>query len=295
MTSILYLGPVGTHSHEAALQRFGETAELVPCLSHYDVFDRLCAPRLAPRPLAIVPVENSSEGPVTQTLDQLAAHPSVTITESFSIPIRHHLLAAPAVKRLAAIQRVYSHPQALGQCRSTLQRLLPNAELLAESSTAAAARRAAQETGSAALASAAAARIHGLTALREDVQDSDANVTRFFVVTASRRPVRPPVKPDHEVRSLIHLVIGNRPGALLHALAPFDAAEVNLTFIQSRPLPGRPWEYGFFIEAATDWKSPAAEAAWRLVLTLSESGRRIGTYPVAAARETRRRGCKRPS
>ena len=279
MPSILYLGPEGTHSHEAALQRFGATAELIPCLSHYHVFERLCDARAAPRPLAIVPVENSSEGPVTQTLDQLAAHPEVTITESFSIPIRNHLLVRPGVKKLTSVRRVYSHPQALGQCRATLSKLLPNAELLPEASTAAAARRAAQEPDSAALASDAAARINGLVALRKNLQDSDENVTRFFVITASRRPARLTVKP-REIRSLIHLVIGNRPGALLHALAPFDASDVNLTFIQSRPLPGRPWEYGFFIEAATDWKAPAAEAAWRLVLALSEEGRKIGTYPV---------------
>jgi chorismate mutase/prephenate dehydratase len=253
---------------------------LVPCLSHYDVFERLCDGRARPRPLAIVPVENSSEGPVTQTLDQLAAHPNVTITESFSIPIRHHLLAAADVKRLDAVRRVYSHPQALGQCRASLRALLPDAELLPESSTAAAAQRAAHESGCAAVATAAAARIAGLSILKRDIQDSRENVTRFFVVSASRRPPRAAVASG-ELRSLIHLLIGNRPGALLHALAPFDASNVNLTFIQSRPLPGRPWEYGFFIEAATDWKSPAAEAAWRLVLALSEAGRIIGTYPVA--------------
>lgn len=280
MSPILYLGPEGTHSHEAALQRFGEGANLLPCLSHYDVFERLCDPKSRPRPLAIVPVENSSEGPVTQTLDQLATYPAVTITESFSISIRHHLLVQPGIRKLAAIQRVYSHPQALGQCRASLRTWLPHAELLPESSTAAAARRAAQEQGSAALASAAAARLNGLILLKKNLQDSDENVTRFFVVTAGRRPPATAEKP-REFRSLIHLVIGNRPGALLHALAPFDASGVNLTFIQSRPLPGRPWEYGFFIEAATDWKKPAAEAAWRLVLALSESGRKIGTYPVA--------------
>ena len=279
MHPILYLGPEGTHSHEAALQRFGEHASLLPCLSHYDVFERLCAPRPRPRPLAIVPVENSSEGPVTQTLDQLAIYPSVAITESFSIPIRHHLLVQAVMKKLSDVQRVYSHPQALGQCRASLRKLLPHAELLPESSTAAAAHRAAQEAGSAALASAAAARINGLFTLKKDLQDSNENVTRFFVVTAGRRPPQAADKP-REIRSLIHLVIGNRPGALLHALAPFDASGVNLTFIQSRPLPGRPWEYGFFIEAVTDWKSPAAEAAWRLVLALSEAGRKIGTYPV---------------
>jgi len=279
MPAILYLGPEGTHSHEAALRHYGEKAELIPCLSHYHVFERLCDKRNKTRPLAIVPVENSSEGPVTQTLDQLAAHPEVTVSESFSIPIRNHLLARADIRSLSDIRRVYSHPQALGQCRATLSKLLPKAELLPESSTASAARRAAEETGSAALASQAAARINGLRALQTDVQDSEENETRFFVVTASGRPPRPRGK-TREIRSLIHLVVGNRPGALLHVLSPFDAADVNLTFIQSRPLTGRPWEYGFFIEAVTDWKSPTAEAAWRLVLALSEQGRRIGTYPV---------------
>ncbi len=279
MNTILYLGPEGTHSHEAALQHFGEKARLLPCLSHYDVLDRLCNAKAHPRPQAIVPVENSSEGPVTQTLDQLSAHPQITILESFSIPVRHHLLAGKGVKRLSDIQRVYSHPQALGQCRATLQKLLPHVALHPEPSTAAAARRAAAETGCAALATAAAAHINGLTILKKNLQDSSENVTRFFVITARRRHASPAASST-EIRSLIYLVIGNRPGALLHALAPFDASGVNLTFIQSRPLPGRPWEYGFFIEAATDWKSPAAEASWRLVLALSESGRKIGTYPV---------------
>ena len=274
---ILYLGPEGTHSHEAALRRSGPKARLIPCLSHYDVFSRLCAPRARPRPLAIVPVENSSEGPVTQTLDQLAAHATVGICDSFSLPVRHHLLA-PAGVRLADVRRVYSHPQALGQCRGTLARLLPRAELVPDSSTAAAAERAARESGAAAVASAAAAALHGLALLRKNVQDGEENVTRFFTLAAGRVAVP---KPAKGLRSLIHLVVGNRPGALLHVLAPFDAAEINLTFIQSRPLPGRPWEYGFFIEAATDWRSASARAAWQLVRALSESARQIGTYPVA--------------
>ena len=274
---VLYLGPEGTHSHEAALRRFGPKAKLVPCLSHYEIFSRLCDGRARPRPLAVVPVENSSEGPVTQTLDQLAAHPGVGIRDSFSLPVRQHLLA-PAGVRLADVRRVYSHPQALGQCRGTLARLLPRAELVADSSTAAAAERAAREAGAAAVASAAAADLHRLAILRKNVQDGEENVTRFFTLAGGRIPVPQPAKG---LRSLVHLVIGNRPGALLHVLAPFDASEINLTFIQSRPLPGRPWEYGFFIEAATDWRSASAQAAWQLVCALSESGRRIGTYPVA--------------
>lgn len=283
MNPILYLGPEGTYSHEAALRRFGADAPLIPCLSLYEVFERLCDTRVRRRPLAIVPVENSSEGPVTQTLDQLACYPAVTIMESLTLPICSHLLVQPGIRKLSSIQRVYSHPQPLGQCRASLRKLVPDAELLPESSTAAAAHRAAQEPACAAIASEAAAQINGLRILRRNLQDSDRNVTRFLVVTASTRvPHKPPASArKREIRSLVHLVIGNRPGALLHVLAPFDAADVNLTFIQSRPLPGRPWEYGFFIEAATDWASPAAEAAWRLVLALSDSGRKIGTYTLA--------------
>ena len=276
---ILYLGPEGTHSHEAALRRFGPKAKLVPCLSHHEIFSRLCAARARPRPLAIVPVENSSEGPVTQTLDQLADHAGVGILDSFSLPVPQHLMARPGT-RLAGIRRVCSHPQVLGQCRATLARLLPRAELVPDSSTAVAAGRAAQDPETAAIASDAAAKIHRLHVLRKNMQDSEQNVTRFFTITAA--PAKPRTAgPARKLRSLIYLVIGNRPGALLHVLAPFDASEINLTFIQSRPLPGRPWEYGFFIEAATDWRSPSAQAAWQLVCALSESGRKIGTYPVA--------------
>ena len=275
---ILYLGPEGTHTHDAALKRFGAKAKLIPCLSHYEVFARLCDARSRPRPLAVMPVENSSEGPVTQTLDQLANHTKVSIADSFSLSVPQHLMALPKTK-LSDVQQVCSHPQALGQCRGTLARLVPKADLIAESSTAAAAHRATQQPGTAAVASDAAARIHHLSILKKNIQDGDQNVTRFFTLTASKKPARSVVK-SKEQRSLIYLVIGNRPGALLHVLSPFDASEVNLTFIQSRPLPGRPWEYGFFIEAVTDWKSARAQAAWKLVLALAESGRKIGTYPV---------------
>ena len=275
---VLYLGPEGTHSHEAALRRFGPKAKLVPCLSHYEIFSRLCDGRARPRPLAVVPVENSSEGPVTQTLDQLADRPAVGILDGFSLPVPQHLMARPGT-RLADVRRVCSHPQVLGQCRATLARLLPRAELVPDASTAAAAGRAERDPGTAAVASAAAAKIHRLAILRRNLQDSRENVTRFFTLAAAKLPVRPSA-PAGKLRSLVYLVIGNRPGALLHVLAPFDASEINLTFIQSRPLPGRPWEYGFFIEAATDWRSASAKAAWQLVQALSESGRRIGTYPV---------------
>ena len=102
---VLYLGPEGTHSHEAALRHCGPQARLIPCLSHYEIFSRLAGARGNPRPIAIVPVENSTEGPVTQTLDQLANHPSVGILDSFSLPVPQHLMARRGT-RLAGIRRV---------------------------------------------------------------------------------------------------------------------------------------------------------------------------------------------
>lgn len=279
MNPVLYLGPEGTHSHEAALHHFGERATLVPCISLEEMFERLRTPTRRQRPIAVAPVENSAAGPVTQTLDQLTASTRIVIEESFIHTIRHHLLVASSIRRKSQITRVYSHPQALGQCRAKLHAYLPRVERLPESSTAAAAARAANEPGAAALASNAAAAIHQLRVLKSDMQDSDANTTRFMVV--SSRTTKKAYIEKAEYRSMVHLVIGNRPGALLNVLTPFQASGVNLTFIQSRPLPGRPWEYGFFIEAATDWKQPAAEAAWRLALALAESGRKLGTYPMA--------------
>ena len=96
---LLYLGPEGTHSHEAALRYADAGARPTACLSHFDLFDRLCSSRARVRPVAVVPVENSSEGPVTQTLDQLASHPGVTIAASFSLAVRHHLLTGPDTVR----------------------------------------------------------------------------------------------------------------------------------------------------------------------------------------------------
>lgn len=273
---VFYLGPEGTHSHEAAIKCLGSHGAAAPCHSLYDIFERVSTAAAWKRSLGVVPVENSCEGPVAHTLDMLAAHPEITVTGSFSCPIRQQLLAVPGTS-LRSVRRVYSHPQALGQCRNALRRLLPDAELLPETSTAAAAERAAHEPATAAIASLTAAKLYGLAALRKDIQDDKENATRFYVITKrGKAGVR--ATGLAEARSLMYLVVGNRPGALLHLLAPFDAAGVNLTSIQSRPLPGRPWEYAFFIEAATDWKAPAAKAAWNLAMALAESGRIIGTY-----------------
>ncbi len=279
MSPILYLGPEGTHSHDAAIKHFGAAQLLRPCFSHHEIFTRLIEGRKYRGGMkALVPVENSTEGPVTQTLDLLAAHPELAITESFSVAVTHHLMAHPETGKLKEIRRLYSHPQALGQCAAKIDKVLPQVERIAEASTAAAAARAATEPGSAALASETAAEIYGLKVLRTKMQSSRDNKTRFMVLSTAKRIKKIKCDDPDKIRSLMYVVLHNRPGALLHALAPFDAAGVNLTFIQSRPLPGRSWEYAFFIEAATDWSKPAHLAAWRLITALADSSRRMGTY-----------------
>ncbi|MDD2599430.1 MAG: prephenate dehydratase [Kiritimatiellae bacterium] len=279
MTPILYLGPEGTHSHDAARRYFGDSSELTPCVSHHDLFAQLEAGKKHRAGLtALLPVENSSEGPVTQTLDLLAEHPELFIIESISMPVKHHLMAHPKLRRLEDIERLYSHPQALGQCRVKIDKWLPQVERIAEPSTAASAERVAHEPASAALASAAAAERYGLKILKRNMQTSNQNTTRFLILSTKKRPLPAKAEESGNIRSLVYVVLHNRPGALLHALSPFDAAGVDLTFIQSRPLPGKPWEYAFFIEAVTNWSQPAHSAAWQLIAALSASARQLGIY-----------------
>jgi 3-deoxy-7-phosphoheptulonate synthase len=278
-TPILYLGPEGTHSHEAALRRFGPKAKLIPCLSHYEVFARLCDPRARPRPLAIVPVENSSEGPVTQTLDQLAGHPGVGILDSFSLPVPQHLMALKGTK-LSGIRRICSHPQVLGQCRATLARLLPRAELVPDSSTAAAAGRAAQDPATAAIASEAAAKLHHLVLLRKD--HAGQRRKRDALLHHHRRQGPRPRRPPGAGSPLPHLSGHRQPPRR----APPCAGALRRLRGQPHlhpepPAPGPPLGIRLLHRGRHRLEIRARQAAWKMVLSLAESGRKIGTYPVA--------------
>lgn len=275
--NVAFLGPVGTHSHEACIRRFGPRFTPRPCRTVRETFEAL-----AGADAALVPVENSLEGPVTQTLDLLTQRTNVVIREAFDTPIHNHLAARAAVPGLNAVQVVYSHPQALGQCEQWLHRHLPHADLVPVASTAEAARRAATEKRAAAVAGQVAIEIHKLRVLAENIQDALENATRFLLLTPpggphiSLPPPRAAGRPNR--RTLLHLILHDRPGALLAALAPFDSNGVNLTFIQSRPLPGRPWEYGFFMEVAATPRTPALRLTLRALSEQTQVCRVIGSY-----------------
>jgi chorismate mutase/prephenate dehydratase len=233
---------------------------------------------------AVVPVENSTEGPVTQTLDQLARCDWVLVRAQFSLPVRQALLGTAEAPPLGRIKIVYSHPQALAQCEAWLDANLDGAERVAMSSTADAAMRVREHKDCAAIAGEYAAKLYGLTTLAETIQDDPGNATRFLVIRKASAGPMPEAGVSGDWRSLLHIVLANRPGALLESLQPFRAHGVNLTFIQSRPLPGKPWEYGFFLEAAEHAGGERMKAVLDELSSVTDSCRVMGVYKNETAR-----------
>ncbi len=274
---VAFLGPEGTHSHEACLRRFGPRFTPHPCRSFREALDTL-----ATVDAALIPVENSVEGPVTQALDLLAQRPRIVVQEAFDIPILNHLAARPSVKDLTKVRTVYSHPQVLGQCEQWLRGHLPQADLVPVASSAEATRRAAAERQVVAIAGQKAIEIHGLRVLAQNIQDMPHNATRFLVLTPpdGARTALPPRKQAGrpKTRTLLYLILHNRPGALLTALKPFDRHGMNLTFIQSRPITGRAWDYGFFMEVDAAMDTPAFQRTLRALARQTQLCRVISSY-----------------
>jgi chorismate mutase/prephenate dehydratase len=185
-----------------------------------------------------VPVENSTEGVVTHTLDMFVDS-DLKIVAQIILPIQHCLVSN--YKR-DEIKKLYSHPQTLGQCRGWIQLHLPNAEIIETSSNARSAELAAKEKGSAAITGTLAAERYGLRILESDIQDNSANATRFLVLG---RQCSPPTGRD---RTSIMLSISHEVGALHKALAAFRRFKLNMTKIESRPNKRKAWEYYFFVD-----------------------------------------------
>lgn len=236
---VAYLGPEGTFTHRAVLQRFGSSAQPVPCGTIAAVFDEV---ERGVTQFGVVPVENSSQGSVSHTLDCFVDS-GLEIVGEILVPVEHALLVRSGVTE-GAIERVYSHPQALAQCRGWLAANLPRAAQLESPSTADAARACRSDAGGAAIASVQAARVHGLTVLRPAIQDALDNVTRFLVLG---RPDRAGKATGSDKTSVL-LALPHRAGALYEVLKPLSEANINLTKIESRPSPGEAWQYVFFLD-----------------------------------------------
>jgi chorismate mutase / prephenate dehydratase len=269
---VAYFGPEGTFTHQAARQQFGAQARLVPVPTIRDVF---AAVEGAKQPLGVVPVENTTEGVVTQTLDCLAEF-DVTVCAEVMLRISQTLLSRSG--RLEDVVRVASHPQPLAQCRRWLERQLPRAEVVETASTAVAAQRAKEDPGTAAIGSVAAADVYGLVPVAQGIEDRRDNTTRFLVIGRDW-----PGPSGNDLTSAVFTIRKDRPGGLHKLLAPFAESGVNLTSIHLRPIPGKPWEYLFFVDLEGHRSESRVQTALEAAGAIASSSRVVGSFPRASA------------
>ena len=240
----------------------------IPLRTLRSVFDALGSGSID---YAVVPLENSVAGSINETYDLLAVGTATIVAEAV-LAVDHALLAAPGT-RTADIRRVSSHPQALAQCDEYLAGL--DAELVPVYDTAGAAERIARDgkPGDAAIASERAAEMYGLEVLARRIQTNPDNQTRFVAVAGDR----PSLGPADKTSLLV--VVGHRPGALYRSLRPFAERELNLSKLESRPLPGEPWRYRFFIDVESGTHDPALSEALDEVKAEAALLQVLGSYP----------------
>lgn len=269
--SVAFLGPEGTFSHAAAIRQFGHAAEFQGVKAIADVFAAVESGRAR---YGVVPIENTTEGAVTPTLDALA-DTSLRIVAELTIKIDHCLLARD--ENPAVVRRIVSHPQPLAQCRRYLAETFPRIEPEAATSTAAAARMAASQRGTAAVASELAAEIYGLHVVARRIQDEPGNVTRFIVIGSD-----PLMKASGRDRTSLVILVRDEVGVLGRILSPFTENKVNLSMIESRPLAGRPWEYRFFVDVSGHCSDRRVARALAAIERIAISTKVLGSYPVAS-------------
>jgi chorismate mutase/prephenate dehydratase len=263
---VAYLGPIGTYSFQAADKVFRYDATLLAMPTIEDVFQEVSSSRAD---LGVVPVENSTEGMVTQTLDLIASS-SVYISKEVMLPIRNALLGKGSVEK---IKKVYSHQQPIAQCRHWLRENLPNVTIIETKSTADAALMAKKDKTCAAIASEFTAQYYGLNILVSNINDYPNNTTRFWIV--SKNMASP---SGHDKTSFI-VTLDNSPGALYKALGAFAKQSINLTKIESRPSKKSTWEYIFFVDIQGNLKDKAVKQAVAELKAYTRDIIVLGSYP----------------
>jgi chorismate mutase/prephenate dehydratase len=232
---VAYLGPKYSFSHLAAIDRFGDGPDLTPVATIKAVFESI---HFHQTDYGIVPIENSTDGRIVDTLDMFARLPT-RITGEVQIAIHHHLLGKCS---RGEVTEVYSKPQALSQCREWLAKNLPQAKAVEMTSTAIAAQIAADKPGAAAIASLEAGMHYGLTAIDSNIEDNKHNLTRFAVIGGEM-----PHRTGRDKTALM-FEIPHKPGSLADAMLVFKRSRLNLTWIESFPMPNSKNEYLFFVE-----------------------------------------------
>jgi len=272
VSTYAYLGPSGTFT-EAAL--IGITAPLDQLLPAISVTAALDAVRSGAAEFALVPIENSVEGVVARTLDELATGDPLEIIAETTITVTFALMALSLTE---TITRIATHPHAESQCRLFIAREFPGAEIIVTPSTAAAAAGLKDGNWDGAIAAPIAANKYGLKIIAENIGDNEAAVTRFVLV---RRPAQMPVSTGNDRTSLVAYIDIDHAGALLEILTEFAKNSVNLSFIQSRPTGRELGHYHFIIDVEGHQSDAGVERSIRGLRTICEDIRVLGSYPRA--------------
>lgn len=265
---VAFLGPDGTFTQAAALKHFGASVNCESQVSISDVFREVEA---GSANYGVVPVENSTEGVVTHTLDSFSTS-SLQICGEVALRIHHHFLSNASPEK---ITKVYSHPQSLAQCRQWLDTHWPHIERIPVSSNAEAARRASKEEDAVAIAGDTAADLYGLNKLASNIEDMPDNTTRFLIIGREKTQASGSDKTSIMVSSR------NQPGALYQALKPFHDAGISLTRIETRPSRIGVWNYNFFIDFEAHIDELSSQKVLKAVGELASELKILGSYPKA--------------
>jgi chorismate mutase/prephenate dehydratase len=264
---IAYFGQLGTNTHIAALEKFGSSAQYVAGASLRDVFLEVERNRCH---YGVVPIENSTEGTINHTLD-LFVESELKICSEIYIPITYTLMSRTG--RMEQVRKVYSHPQALAQCRLWLEASLPGVKIIESANTAKAAHTATMDPSAAAIAPEMAARIYHLRAIARRIEDMQDNFTRFLVIGKTVAE-----KTGDDKTSLM-VSIKDKVGALYDLLLPFRRQGLNMTSIESRPSRKKAWDYYFFIDFLGHIRDTKVQKAVATVEKATLTVKVLGSYP----------------
>jgi len=267
---VAFQGEIGAYSEEAALHFFGPSIQSKPCESLDDVFKLVERGEVQ---FGIVPIENSLEGSIGRVYD-LLLDSSLKVCGEMELRVVHCLIASPEA-RLDSIKRVYSHPQALGQCKAFLKHL--GCELISTYDTAGSVKMI-KEMGivdGAAIASARAAEIYGMKILAREIEDTPNNFTRFFILSQQDSP------PSGNDKTSVVFSVKHRPGTLYQSVKEFAVRNINLTKIESRPTRQKPWEYNFYLDFEGHREDKTSREALENLDQNSRFVKVLGSYPKA--------------
>lgn len=264
---VAFFGPEATFTHQVALKHFGRSTEMLAQKSISDVFAEVEKGRAD---YGVVPIENSTEGVVNHTLDMFVESDLVICAEREE-PISHYLLSPSG--QLSKVKRVYSHPQALAQCRKWLQSHLPSVETHESASTSDAASQASLDASAAAIASALAGKIYNLKTAAANIEDFDQNFTRFLVIGKNV-----PVSSGQDKTSIL-FSIKDKVGALNDILLVFKHFNINLTKIESRPSKKKAWEYIFYVDFMGHCSNPKIQEMLTELRKSCLNIKILGSYP----------------